>query len=234
MSQHIISTDKSTKESLDEQAAKAFYACNISFNVADHPQFKKMISMLRPGYESPSRKELAGHILDNVHDHIIDEMKTELSGKDVTLVQDGWSDIHNSPVIASSIHTSDKSYFLSAVETGSNKKTSAYCASLAKTSMGEASATFECNVTAVVTDNEKKMDVVRKQLKDDMPDLTVYGCSSHIMNLLGQDLTPNAIISQIVEVNKYFRNHHVPGALLAEFKDLLNRSCQIRPDGTAN
>ena len=73
-------------------------------------------------------------------------------------------------------------------------------------------------MTAVVTDNEKKMDIMRKQLKDDIPDLTVYGCSSHILNLLGQDLTPNAIISQIVEVNKYFRNHHVPGALLAEFK----------------
>ena len=31
----------------------------LSFNVADHPQFKKMISLLRPGYESPYRKELA-------------------------------------------------------------------------------------------------------------------------------------------------------------------------------
>ena len=49
-----------------------------------------------------------------------------------------------------------------------------------------------------------------------MPDLTLCGYSSHIMNLLsfllGQDLTPNEIISQIV-VNKFFRNHHIPGAL---------------------
>ena len=50
-------------------------------------------------------------------------------------------------MIASSIHTSVKSYFLSALGAGSNKKTSAYCASVAKTSMGEASAKFECNVT---------------------------------------------------------------------------------------
>lgn len=45
----------------------------------------------------------------------------------------------------------------------------------------------------------------------------MYGCSSHWLNLLGQEITPPQVISQVVEVNKYFRNHHVPaGALLSE------------------
>ena len=45
-----------------------------------------------------------------------------------------------------------------------------------------------------------------------------YGCSAHWLNLLGQDVTPSKVIEQIIQVNKYFRNHHVPGALLAEHK----------------
>ena len=43
----------------------------------------------------------------------------------MTLIQDGCSDIHNNPVIATSIHTGLKFlkiYLLNAVESGANKK----------------------------------------------------------------------------------------------------------------
>lgn len=40
-----------------------------------------------------------------------------------------------------------------------------------------------------------------------------------LVKLLGQDVTPAQGINQVVEVNKYFRNHHVPGALLAEIPE---------------
>ena len=73
-----------------------------------------------------------------------------------------------------------------------------------------------CKVTGEVTDNEKKMEVMKQSLKEADPDLTAYGCSAHWLNLLGQDITPSQVINQVVEVNKYFRNHHVPGALLRE------------------
>lgn len=44
----------------------------------------------------------------------------------------------------------------------------------------------------------------------------MYGCSSHWLNHMGQEITPAHVISQVVEMNKYFRNHHVPGAFLSE------------------
>ena len=46
--------------------------------------------------------------------------------------------------------------------------------------------------------------------------LVVYGCGAFWMNLLGQDITPSQVMSQIVEINKYFRNHHAAGSLLDE------------------
>ena len=75
----------------------------------------------------------------------------------------------------------------------------------------------------MVTDDEKKMEVMKQNLKEADPDLTAYGCSAHWLNLLGQDITPSQVINQVVEVNKYFRNHHVLGALLSEI------TCSVKP-----
>jgi len=58
---------------------------------------------------------------------------------------------------------------------------------------------------------------MRRELKEVNPDRVVYGCSSHLQNLFGDDLTPTEITKQVVEVDKYFRNHHRASALLGEY-----------------
>ena len=215
-SSYAISTDCNLWKQLDEQIARLFYACNLPFNIADHPMWKETIGMLRPGYTPPDRKEIGGHLLDEVHEKLTTKMKTELQGKDVVMMQDGWSDIHNAPVIATSLHSEGLAYFLLAVDTGTNKKTAAYCTSIAKDAMTLAQEEYGCKVIGIVTDNEKKMEVMKTSLKEADQNLSVYGCSAHWLNLLGQDITPSQVISQVVEVSKHFRNHHVPGTLLNE------------------
>ena len=127
-------------------------------------------------------------------------------------------DIHNTPVIATSLQCEGKSYFLSAVDAGTNKKKAAYCTSVAQEAISTVTEQYQCTVTGVVTDNEKKMVAMKQNLHDSNPELTVYGCSAHWLNLLGQDITPAQVINQLVEINKYFRNHHIPGALLSEIQ----------------
>ena len=100
-----------------------------------------MISLLRPGYSPPNRKDLSGRLFGCVHDHIHEHIARELHNKDVTLVQDGWSDNHNNPVIATS---SSKSYFLNEVDTSSNRKTASYCANLFQNSRSQAEEEFKC------------------------------------------------------------------------------------------
>jgi hypothetical protein len=217
MSAFTVKTDSNAATLLDLQIARFFYACNIPFNVAEQTEFKTLITMLRPGYTPPNRKTLSDSLLDKVFDSINDQVSEQLDGKDVTLVQDGWSDIHNQPVIASCVHTGEKSYFVTAEDTGSHKKTATYCAMLAEQAISDAATKFGCTVRGVVTDNEKKMEVMRRELKEANPDLVVYGCSSHLLNLLGDDLTPTEITKQVVEVKKYFRNHHRASALLGEY-----------------
>ena len=70
--------------------------------------------MLWPGYTPPDRKALSGRLLDWVFDTLSDGVAEELDSKEVTLVQDGWSDSHNQPEIVSCIHTGKKSYFVTA------------------------------------------------------------------------------------------------------------------------
>ena len=63
------------------------------------------------------------------------------------------------------------------------------------------------------------MEAMHNKLYEVDNSLITYGCSYQLLNLLGQDMTPRQVINPIIDVSKYFRNHHTPGALLSEFSD---------------
>ena len=71
-----------------------------------------------------------------------------------------------------------------------------------------------CKIQYFVADNAKNMDKMCRELEEEDENLIPYGCLSHVLNLLGQDLTPASIMKHIVEINQFFRNHHVPSAWL--------------------
>lgn len=119
-----IKTTHKQKEHLDYVIAKFFYANNIAFNVASSKQYKEMIEALRPGYAGPDRFALAGTLLDKVADEVDNEIKMQLANElsSITLVQDGWSNIKNDPIIPNSIHTEQGSFLLNAKDCESNQK----------------------------------------------------------------------------------------------------------------
>ena len=53
----------------------------------------------------------------------------------------------------------------------------------------------------------------------ELPDVITYGCLAHVFNLLGIDLTPTAVMKHVVEINKIFRNHHIPSSWLNNHHD---------------
>ena len=213
---NVIKTSSDKKGELDLQIAKFFYACNIPFNVAEHTEFLKTIKLLRPGYSPPNRKTISGDLLDKVSEEMHGKMKKELDGKTATLVQDGWSNCHNDPVIASSVQSGGKTFFLDSYDTGSMPKTAENCKSLCEESIERTKQKYNCTIRTVVTDNARNMNKMRDALKQDHPDIIVYGCSAHLLNLLGEDITPSNVIKHAKDVNKYFRNHHRPCAWLNE------------------
>ena len=67
-----------------------------------------MVGNLRPGYKPPTRKAVGGTLLETVVKESQDFVKKELRGKICTLVDDGWSNIHNDPVTATCFHIPGK------------------------------------------------------------------------------------------------------------------------------
>ena len=145
-------------------------------------------------------------------------MKKQLGGKTVTIQQDAWSDVHDEPVTATTLVSNGKPFFLDAVDKGTMPKTANNCKDLLKKSIAKAEDNYGCKVRTVVTDNAKNMERVRKALEEEDLDLVTYDCLAHWLNLLGQDITPTDVMKHVVDINKYFRNHHIHGALLGAYE----------------
>lgn len=126
-----FTTSAAQKKDIDSKIAKFFYGNSIAFRAADSQQYKDMVKSLRPGYTPPSRKDLAGQLLDNAHDSIEGYMKEMLADATITLMQDGWSSVKNDPIIGTALHNGNKSFLLSTHDCGADKKTADYCFQLA-------------------------------------------------------------------------------------------------------
>ena len=101
----------------------SFYSENISFRSVDGDTFANFCEAMRPGYKPPSRKILAGRLLDTVHEEVMTEMKDKISHKQtLVLTQDGWSLVRNDPIIAHSFNDGKNNHLLNIKDTGSAKK----------------------------------------------------------------------------------------------------------------
>jgi hypothetical protein len=105
-----------------------------------------MVSALRPGYTPPTGKSLGTKQLDSVHNNLQSRMKYILKDKIATMQQDGWSTQQNDPVIASSVVSSGKGYFVDAKDTGTTHKTAENFNDMVKESKSKAEGSYECNV----------------------------------------------------------------------------------------
>src|SRR5215813_9340948 len=141
-----------------------FYSCNIPFNVVEQEEFVTLIQKLRPGYKPPSRTALSENLLNEVTSLLDNKMMSALESKECTLIEDGWSNVHNESVIASCLHANGKLYFLNAEECGSNKKSAEYCKIITEKSIKIAEEKYKAKVVSVVTDNESKIDKLLRQL----------------------------------------------------------------------
>lgn len=101
----VITTTKEYKEKIDLQIGKYFYTTNTPFNHVEHEEFKHLCALLRPGYTPPSAYEIGNPILEKKYAETMAECKEKLMNQTVCMSQDGWSNIHNDPLVCSSIVT---------------------------------------------------------------------------------------------------------------------------------
>jgi hypothetical protein len=93
LSSFVVRTTPADKNAIDEQIARMVFATNSAFSLGEHPEFKKLVSMLRPGYIAPTRKEVSDKLLPVVFAKEKEKCKDTLKGEIVNVALDGWSNV---------------------------------------------------------------------------------------------------------------------------------------------
>ncbi|RXG57911.1 hypothetical protein Avbf_15995 [Armadillidium vulgare] len=103
-----------------------------------------------------------------------------LRGKQVTMIQDGWSNVHNHPIIATCLHLptsgdgGKKSIFAGSIDTGAEKKTANYISDLAIKQIGQFED-IQMQGCSLLSDNESKMKLTRQLLETHYKEVDARG-----------------------------------------------------------
>jgi hypothetical protein len=151
LDQYVVTTSTSQKTDFDRLVAEFVFSVNLPFQAVDHPSFHALVSALRPGYKPPTSKSIGSNHLDAVYEKLQTRMRKALEGKDVTLQQDGCTNIKDDPIIATCISANGKAFFLDAKEPGAEKKTTDYIKALIVDSKETAEQKYGCKVRNIVT-----------------------------------------------------------------------------------
>ena len=212
VSSYFVATTAKERKAFDLQIATMIYATNSPARLAEHPEFKKLVTMLHPGYTPPSRIAVGDILLNEVYDEKFTVCKEKVKGKSVSMELDGWSNIHKEPVVCCSITTYEGDTFLtSTIDTQDEKHTGDNIEAIAEAAIKRVEDELGCKVKSFVTDNAANMKKCRSQLEDSHPVIT-YPCSAHVADRLAKDVDTSDVKSHIVQIAKYFKSHHLPNA----------------------
>ena len=179
----------------------------------EHSEVLKTFKMLHPEYEPPSRLDIGNALLEEAYAQAYSGCKEKVEGKLVSMEMDGWSNIHNEPVVCTSISTYDGDTFLtSTIDTQDERHTGDNLEAIAESAIKKIEEELGCEVGSVVTDNASNMRKCRSQLGESRSVLT-HACSAHVADCLAKNIDNSDVKSEIVEIVKYFRRHHVPNSL---------------------
>jgi len=151
----------------------------------DCPYLKSFFDALRPTFKLPSRKQLAGKLLDNActetSNHISSCIK---NAKCIAIVSDGWSNQRNEGII-NYILTTPQPLFYKCVVCEENRHTSDYIAIELCTVIEKIGPE---KVYGITTDNAANMKAAWTIVKDKYPHIQTYSCASHSMQLFAMDV----------------------------------------------
>ena len=213
MDTFIIKTSSDKKHEIDKQIDRVVFATNSALQFVDNNEFKILLELLRPGYKGPNSHTVSSILLNEIHKECEEKVKEKLEGKTVSMAIDGWSNIHNEPIVCASITDHNGFSIISeTIDTSGNQHNADYLEKISNEAIISAQEKYSVKIGSFVTDNAANMVKMRKNVKNNDTFLISYGCSAHYLNLLAKDLNIDGVKPHIVAVMKYFRNCHLPGA----------------------
>lgn len=127
----------------------------------------------------------------------------------VCLTIDGWSNVHNEPILCACVITSKGNvYFVETIDTSGQSHNATCLTQLLTETVIKIQDKFKCFVGSIVTDYAANMALMRNNISMQEPEIITYGCSAHYLNLLAHDVKIPAVTQHAIKICKYFRNNH--------------------------
>lgn len=119
---------------------------------------------------------------------------------------DGWSNIHNAPLVCCSVVTqSEQSVLVKTVDTSGNLHTVVYLKEIGVKSIKNVERSFGVHVRNFVTDNASNVSKMRKELENtDDVNIIQYGCSARLLNLLAKNIKIPGVKDKLLKVSNTF------------------------------
>lgn len=227
-----LKPDESDK--IDAAMAEFFYGCNIPFRAADSIYFKNFMKTLRPAYNPPHRRLLAGQLLENEHEKM-EKRNSELvkkMDKQVTLLVDGWenSSANQHYVVTMLATSNDQKVFLEAFNFSSIRETGVNLTDALRQSIHLAKERYDAEIYAVLSDNANNM--LNMGAAAQLMNLLYSTCNSHTGNLLAGDIikTPKwkNVLAKVTSVQLEFRKTSLSDRLIKAGGHRPQISCPTR------
>ena len=206
------------KAELDDLWSKACYTNMWSFNSTRNPFLDDFFTKIRPSYRLPTTHSLANRLLDKAFADIGDTIQQATSkAPSLTLQVDGWSDINRSSIVNVAMYAG-RPVFLKSVDPGMERHDAKFIASTIVQAMESVPNVDEKKFGAVVTDQPSVMTAAWKQVEEQKPWVTCYGCGAHAVNLLAGDFRKMSKTAAVLENNRsianFYQAHSLPHELL--------------------
>ena len=190
MDDYVVKFTKNEYEEATKYLVKAICTARIPFAFVENIYFKRFVKILNPCYKLPSRKQVAGPLLEKEYKESKEFIDGIIKITDyITLIIDGWSNVKHLPVlniVACALSYTPEPILLDSIMTADQSHTAEYMAGLLKKEIENIGSK---KVVAVETDNAKAMlSITDVYLINEYPHLLRINCAAHTLNLLIKDI----------------------------------------------
>nr|XP_047140637.1 uncharacterized protein LOC124815858 [Hydra vulgaris] len=126
---------------------------------------------------------------------------------------DGWSNVHNAPIVCISVITDKTNILVETINTSGHSHTGEYLTQLAREAIDSVRCKFGCTVKSFLTDNAANMKSMRQVLSSERDIIITYGCAAQMLNLLANNLNIENVSKHVTQIIKCIRNNHQGGAI---------------------
>lgn len=161
--------DRTTKEQNKRFADKCiefFAKCNIPFAICEDESFRALIHELRPNMKIPTRKEMAGELLESCYEREIEKTRELVQGQRYgTILGDEWKNMSsNRKKVVTSMAAGPQFVMIKSFDATKVSETGEYLLKVVKETQQIAKDLYGVTCNAVVTDNAPNMILMGKLL----------------------------------------------------------------------